>query len=186
MSKKNSLNDKELLPKIYAFLFLVMVGLVLNGLQGALAGAAVFVVAIMAIFLQGKLAPQQDAEADSPVFLPTPELEALLLRQSTEDKLRYLGVKSFEDLWNKYPGCVTQAEVDWYLRADNKVGNATGYEAVEASPICSSSYEPIKYDEDNTYDSFYMEREEEYRQEYGDDFEDAIDDSREAQRKNRR
>lgn len=41
-----------------------------------------------------------------------------------------------------------------------------------------SGQKPIEYDADDTYDNFYMQREEEYSQEYGADFEDAIDDER--------
>ena len=45
---------------------------------------------------------------------------------------------------------------------------------------------PVHYDEDDTYDNFYSQREEEYRQEYGDDFEDAIDDALEEHQSNRK
>lgn len=40
-----------------------------------------------------------------------------------------------------------------------------------------NNYKPVAYDQDDTYDNFYMQCEEEYRQEYGDDAEDAVDDA---------
>lgn len=46
-----------------------------------------------------------------------------------------------------------------------------------------NDYKTVKYDEDETYDNFYMQREDEYREEYGDDFEDAIDDGWEERRR---
>lgn len=52
-------------------------------------------------------------------------------------------------------------------------------------PCANPDYKTIKYDEDNTCDNFYMQREDEYREEYGDDFEDAIQDGWEERHRER-
>lgn len=48
----------------------------------------------------------------------------------------------------------------------------------------SSKQQSVRYEEeDDSYDGFYMQREEEYREEYGNDYEDAIQDEWEEHRR---
>lgn len=154
---------------------------------GFLGGSVALMLSI--IFVAIYRGSKKAEDAKEPVFTPTPELAALMRRQSMEDKLRYLGVGSYKEMRDKYHSCITQEQFDMYLAASQAGHKAIVYDNSDnySSDISwGSGSRPVHYDEDDTYDNFYMQREDEYRQEYGDDYEDAIDDDWDEHQRNRR
>lgn len=133
-----------------------------------------------------------------PPFVPTEELANLLKRQPLEDRIRYLGLSNIFQLYDNYKMCLTEEEMTWLPSAIQAERNGQQQVIRPSTPRYNSSYagngtgsswssqSTIRYDDDDTYDNFYMQREDEYRQEYGDDFEDAIDDAWDEHKRNKR
>lgn len=168
--------EDSILVQALGFIFVVMA--FVGGIKAAFI-TLISLIVICAFFLIVKsFAKTSIGEQDTQVFTPTDELAALLNRQSTADKIKYLGCNDIVDLGKKYSMCVTAEE--WQLI--NQIGPQTSNNVYNCDDESSynppqNDYKPVTYDEDDTYDNFYMQREDEYRQEYGDDYEDAIEDA---------
>lgn len=127
-------------------------------------------------------------EQDTQVFTPTDELAALLQRQKLRDKLKYLGCSDGQELLEKYPMCLTDVEkqdiVNIIQNCRNLEQQTSGQRVIyeyddENRPVINwSKQKPIEYDDDDTYDNFYMQHEDEFKEMWGkDDYEDAIEDA---------
>lgn len=116
-----------------------------------------------------------------------------------EDRIRYLGLSDVFQLYDNYKMCLTEDELQWlpsaiqaernghqFVRPDTLRRHSSYNDDYDNTQISWSRQKPIAYDDDDTYDNFYMQREDEYREEYGDDYEDAIDDAWEDHQRNKR
>lgn len=125
-----------------------------------------------------------------PPFVPTEELANLLKRQPLEDRIRYLGLSNIFQLYDNYKMCLTEEEMTWLPGTIQEARNRQQEVNRQNAPGYSSTYEenrpeiswsrqkPIEYDDDDTYDNFYMQHEDEFKEMWGkDDYEDAIDDA---------
>ena len=153
--------------------------------------AAVFVGA----FIARQVTPRPPAQ---PPFVPTKELAELLKRLPLEDRIRYLGLSDIFLLYDNYKMCLTEEEMTWLPRAIQEERNRQ-QAILQTHNRYSASYDdrpvqlswsrqkPIEYDDDDTYDNFYMQNAEEFREMWGkDDFEDAIDDAWDEHQRNKR
>lgn len=122
-------------------------------------------------------------------FIPTGELANLLKRLPLEERIRYLGLSDVFQLYDNYRMCLTEEEIDLLERRieEERIGQQVQNQSQnhypapcdENRPVINwSKQKPIEYDDDDTYDNFYMQHEDEFKEMWGkDDYEDAIEDA---------